>query len=188
LDTASNVKTSRPAGALAATELKEVELIHGLARWLTDLPASPPIPEGIEVRIVVRETDASEYYAFASWRWGVPEEYHDQLSVTLEEFRLGRPGAKEHGRQAWRDGRPVSKVGTYLAPGSAGIYGVATRPETRRLGLASILSLTALKSAETLGRDLAVLHSTPMAEPLYRSLGFETIADFRLFTSDEVHI
>jgi hypothetical protein len=54
--------------------------------------------------------------------------------------------------------------------------------------LASILSLAALKTAQALGRDLAVLHSTPMAEPLYRSLGFETIADFHLFASDEVHI
>jgi hypothetical protein len=109
LDTASNVKTSRPAGALAATELKEVELIHGLARWLTDLPASPPIPEGIEVRIVVRETDASEYYAFASWRWGVPEEYHDQLSVTLEEFRLGRPGRKSTGDKHGAMGGPFPR-------------------------------------------------------------------------------
>jgi hypothetical protein len=143
--------------------LKEVELLHGMARWLTDLPASPPIREGIEVRKVVEETDASkpprsklrgiisgqdliggcrpqtpaghsspqqagghpgelsEYYEFASWRWGVPEDYHDQLSATLAEFRLGSPGAKAHAWQAWRHGQPVAKVGLYLTARSAGI-------------------------------------------------------------------
>jgi ribosomal protein S18 acetylase RimI-like enzyme len=183
--------TSKPLDLperLRGRGLQEVELISGMARTLTDLAAPRPIPEGIEVRKVVEETDASEYYEFASWRWGVPEDYHNQLSATLAEFRLGRPGAKAHAWQAWRDGQPVAKVGLYLSTGSAGIYGVATRPAARRLGLASILSLTALKTAQTLGRDLAVLHSTPMAEPLYRSLGFETIAEFGLFASDEVHI
>ena len=58
----------------------------------------------------------------------------------------------------------------------------------RRLGLAGILTLIALKKARTLGKNLAVLHSTPMAENLYRSLGFETMAEFRLFASKEVHI
>ena len=90
--------------------------------------------------------------------------------------------------QAWRAGRPISKAGMYLATGSAGIYAVATRPEARRLGLASILTLTALKKAQTLGKNLVVLHSTPMAESLYQSLGFETIVQFRLFASEEVHI
>jgi predicted GNAT family acetyltransferase len=76
----------------------------------------------------------------------------------------------------------------YFATGSAGIYAVVTKPEARRLGLASILTLTALKKAQTLGKDIAVLHSTPMAESVYQSLGFKTVAEFRLFASEEVHI
>lgn len=72
------------------------------------------------------------------------------------------------------------RVGRYLA--------IVTKPEARRLGLASILTLTALKTARMLGKNFAVLHSTPMAENLCRSLGFETIVEFRLFASEEVHI
>ena len=183
--------TSRPPDLpqrLRERGLQEVELIPGMARGLADVPQPPPVPEGIDVRRVVEETDASEFYEFASWRWGVPDGYGEQLRATLAEFRLGRPGTRSHAWQAWRDGQPVAKVALYLGDRSAGIYGVATRPEARRLGLASILSLTALKEAQSLGSELAVLHSTPMAEPLYRSLGFETIAEFRLFASEEVHI
>ena len=112
----------------------------------------------------------------------------DQLRATLETFRIGKHGTNSYMWQAWRTGRPISKAGVYLGTGSAGIYAVATRPEARRLGLAGILTLIALKKARTLGKNLAVLHSTPMAVNLYRSLGFETIAEFRLFASKEVHI
>ena len=168
--------------------LQEVEIMPGMARSLTNPSELPPLPEGMEVRKVIEEGDASEYYTFASWRWGVPEEYNQQLSATLAKFRLGKPDAKAHAWQVWHEGRPVAKAGVYLTTGSAGVYGVATKPEARRLGLASILTLTALKSVQTLGKNLAVLHSSPMAESLYRLLGFEAIVNFRLFTSEEVHI
>ena len=137
---------------------------------------------------IIGEEDFAEYSDFVSWRWGVPEEYMGQLRATLANFQIGKPGSKSHMWQAWRAGRPISKAGMYLATGSAGIYAVATRPEARRLGLAGILTLTALKKAQKLGKTLAVLHSTPMAESLYQSFGFETIAEFRLFASEEVHI
>jgi predicted acetyltransferase len=90
--------------------------------------------------------------------------------------------------QAWLSGAPVAKAGMYLTRHSAGIYAVATRPEARRMGLARLLTLTALHKARDLGNQLAVLHSTPMAESLYHSLGFETIANFELFASDEVYV
>ena len=173
---------------LQARGLCEVEVMPGMARSLATLPASPPMPAGMELRKVVDEGDASEYYDFASWRWGVPKEPSEQLRDTLAEFRLGKPGTRTHAWQAWQGGRPIAKAGMYLAPGSAGIYGVATRPEARRLGPASILTLTALEEARSLGKNLAVLHSSPMAESLYRSLGFETVAGFRIFASEEVHI
>jgi ribosomal protein S18 acetylase RimI-like enzyme len=75
-----------------------------------------------------------------------------------------------------------------MGSGSAGIYGVVTRPEARHLGLARILTLTAVYAARRSGYRLAVLHSSPMAEGLYKSLGFETVASFRLFASEEAHI
>ena len=168
--------------------LREVELMPGMVRSLAELPESPPLPEGIEVHEIIGEKDSGEFSDFVSWRWGVPKEYMDQLRATLASFRIGKPGSKSHMWQAWRAGQPIAKAGMYLAAGSAGIYAVVTKPEARRLGLARILTLTALKKAQTLGKDFAVLHSTPMAESVYKSLGFKTVAEFRLFASEEVHI
>jgi GNAT superfamily N-acetyltransferase len=168
--------------------LCEIEVMPGMARSLADLPEVPPLPEGVTVRKVIEESDANEFSEFAAWRWGVPEEYRGQLGKIMEIFQFGKPGSKAHMWQAWRGGQPVAKAGMYLAPGSAGIYAVVTKPEARRLGLASILTLTALQAARKRGQTLAVLHSTPMAEGLYRSLGFKTVAEFRLFASVEAHI
>ncbi|MGD9091930.1 MAG: GNAT family N-acetyltransferase [Anaerolineales bacterium] len=173
---------------LRARKLQEVELIPGMVRSLKVLPEPPPLPKGIEVRKFMGESDAEEYYDFVSWRWGVPEKYHQQLTSTVAKFRFGEPGSKAHMWQAYRDDCPIAKAGMYLTAGSVGIYAVVTKPEARRMGLASILTLTALKAARELDKSLAVLHSTPMAESLYRSLGFETIAHFRLFASVERHI
>ena len=65
----------------------------------------------------------------------------------------------------------------------AGIYGVATRPEVRGLGFARHLTLAALHAARAAGATTAVLHSTPIAVPLYASLGFNRVADFSLHAS-----
>jgi GNAT superfamily N-acetyltransferase len=168
--------------------LREIELMPGMAKSLADLPEPPPLPNGIQVRKVAEQSDATEFFQFAAWRWGVPEEYRGQMGAVLAPFRFGQPGSKAHMWQAWREGQPVAKAGVYLASRSAGIYAVVTRPEARRLGLARILTLATLEFARAHGYKLAVLHSTPMAEGLYRSLGFEAMATFRIFASVEAHI
>jgi GNAT superfamily N-acetyltransferase len=168
--------------------LQDIELMPGMARGLADLPEPPPPPDGITVRKMMDEHDAQAFFQFATWRWGVPPTYQAQYEAVVADFHFGQPGSQAHMWQAWRAGRPIAKAGLFLATGSAGVYAVATRPEARRLGLASLLTLTALDYARRNGHTLAVLCSTPMAESLYRSLGFETRAEFRLFASVETHI
>jgi GNAT superfamily N-acetyltransferase len=183
--------SSRPtdlADRLERRGLSEIELVPGMVRGLDDLPEPPPLPKDIAVRKVAEQEDAGEFFQFAAWRWGVPEEHSGKMGNVMAAFRFGASGSKAHMWQAWRQGRPVAKAGMYLASGSAGIYAVVTRPEARRLGLARILTLAALEFARACGYKLAVLHSTPMAEGLYSSLGFETMARFRVFASVEAHI
>jgi GNAT superfamily N-acetyltransferase len=169
--------------------LKDVEPIYGMARSLASLPDLPALPSNIQVRKVADEHDANALIQFASWRWSIPEEHQPAYTkIVSQEFRFGMPGAKAHMWQAWREDQPIAKAALYLGSRSAGIYAVATRPEARRLGLASFLTVTALHYARDAGYHLAVLHSTPMAQKLYKSIGFTSIAEFRLFASDDVHI
>jgi ribosomal protein S18 acetylase RimI-like enzyme len=168
--------------------LSEIDVMPGMARSLAGLPRMPLIPEGIEIRKVLNPADASAFYQFAAWRWQTAEEHREHYAAIAEQFRLGEPDSRAHIWQAWRGGQPVAKAGMYMGSGSAGIYGVVTRPEARHLGLARILTLTAVYAARRSGYRLAVLHSSPMAEGLYKSLGFETVASFRLFASEDAHI
>lgn len=168
--------------------LRDVEPIYGMARSLVHLPEVPPLPSNIEVRKVSGEHDVAAFHQFAAWRWNIPEEHRQLYAAIVSQFRFGMPGSKAHMWQAWREGQPIAKAGMYLGSGSAGIYAVVTKPEARRLGLARILTLTALHMASESGYQLAVLHSTPMAEALYKSIGFSTLAEFRLFASEDVHV
>jgi GNAT superfamily N-acetyltransferase len=168
--------------------LQEAEVLPGMARSLANLPEPPPLLEGFSLRKVTDDGDASAFYDFAAWRWGVPEEYKDRLNGMMATFRFGQSGSKAHMWQVWRDGQPVAKAGMYLTARSTGIYAVVTRPEARRQGLARLLTLVILEEARRLGQQLAVLHSSPTAESLYQSLGFETVAKFRLFAFGEAHI
>ena len=176
------------ADRLQARGLQEVELIPGMVRTLEDLEPVPPLPEGVEIRQVRDDADAAALSQFAAWRWQIDDRYRAEYAAIVAGFRFGQPGSGAHMWQAWRGGEPVAKAGMYMSPVSAGIYAVATRPEARRMGLARALTLIALHYARDHGRRVAVLHSSAMAESLYRSMGFDPMAEFRLFASTEFHV
>lgn len=167
--------------------LKDVEPIYGMAKELSDLPEVPDLPAGIEIREAQSEHDVIAFNQFAAWRWSIPNEYRDTYVSLLTSFRLGKPGTNTHVWQAWYNDEPIAKLGLYLGSSSAGIHAVVTKTEARGLGLAKALTLTALHEAQLAGYKLAVLHSTPIAQPLYGKLGFETITEFNLFASEDVY-
>lgn len=168
--------------------LMYIESTPGMARELVGLPQPPPLPDDVEVREVIAEADLNEFNELAAWRWEVPVEHHRQLQAMLRYFRPGQPGSHTRFWLAWRDGVPISKVGSYYAERSVGIYAVATKPEARGLGIASVLTVKALKAAQEAGRELAVLHSSPPAEKLYERLGFIAVTKFHLYASEATTI
>jgi ribosomal protein S18 acetylase RimI-like enzyme len=168
--------------------LFEAEAFAGMGRSLKDLPEIPELPTGIKITEVNEKEGKQEFIEFATWRWSIPEKYHNDYRDMIAPFEFGRPGSKFSAWQAWMDGKPVSKVAVSRSKNSVGIYAVATKPEARRMGLAGILTLHALHQMRKEGYELAVLHSTPMAESLYASLGFEKIATFYIYAKTELHI
>jgi GNAT superfamily N-acetyltransferase len=162
--------------------LQEIEIAPCMGRSLENLPDMPPIPYGVEIREALGETDLIELYGLAAWRWGVPDEHRPQLRKMIEKFEIGERTSNTRFWLAWKDGVPISKIGMYNGSGSAGIYGVATKPEARGLGIASILMNVAMQAAKEMGHNLAVLDSSPLAEKLYQRLGFINVAPLRLYS------
>lgn len=79
------------------------------------------------------------------------------------------------------DGRPAAIAMTVVTRGVAGIYWVGTTEEARGRGLASALTATAVNTGFEMGAEIASLQASPMGEPVYRRLGFETIFNYSLF-------
>jgi len=183
--------SSRPSDLgerLRKRGLEEVEAMSGMAANLADLPEPPSAPEGFEIHEVDDETATSHLVEFVAWRWHVPAEARPHLNALNQVLCIGTPSAKVRCWMAWHEGVPVSKAILHCAAGAAGIYGVATKPEARGQGLASTLTLEALRAARQTGYHLGVLHSTPMAQKLYAMLGFHPVAPFRIFVSEAIHL
>jgi ribosomal protein S18 acetylase RimI-like enzyme len=150
----------------------ERELVRAMGRTLDDIEQPPPAPENVSVK---EETFDDE--GMVSWRYGLDTSTSPYLREIFAE-------SLERGARLWIariDGEPVSKVVMQIHNGVAGIYGVATIEKGRGLGLASILTHTALHAAKQAGAKRSILHSTPMAHSLYERMGYHDVANFELF-------
>lgn len=173
---------------LEARGLVEAEVCPGMVAPLDEVPPPDPFPEGV----VVEELGPSARADFAelvAWRYSLPDDASPVLLSIMAARHFGEPECPTKAWVARVDGRIVSKVAVHLAAGVAGLYGVATRAEARGLGLARNLTALAFSRARRLGYATGVLHSTPMAVGLYKGLGFQHVADFRLYsTPDALHL
>lgn len=169
------------AERLRARGLEEAETCAGMAINLNALPAEPRLPEGVAIREVNDAAEAGELLELVGWRWSVPPDALPKLAAVTSAFEVGVPGSPVRSWLAWRDGVAVAKALIHFAAGVAGLYGVATRPEARGIGLARYLTLHAFSAARDAGYATGVLHSTPMARGLYEKLGCRAYADFRIF-------
>jgi ribosomal protein S18 acetylase RimI-like enzyme len=70
------------------------------------------------------------------------------------------------------DDEPVATSSLLLHAGIAGVFGVATIPEGRRLGVGAAVTLAALRSARDRGYHVAMLVPSEMGLALYKRIGF----------------
>lgn len=176
--------TAEPAdlcSRLSARGLVEAEIVPGMVARLEDIADPAPLPDGIAVD-EVGSADVDAFVELIAWRYHLTGDAVSTLRTIVDGTRLGESDSPT---RAWiaRQGPVVlAKAALHVNAGVAGIYGVATRPEARRLGLARHLTAHALVAARTVGAKTSVLHSTPMAADLYRSMGFEQVTQFRLYS------
>lgn len=178
--------SARPADLGSRLErhgFEAVEQVTGMAMDLTVALAPPVVPPGVEIHEVTPANDLALFMEFVAARWHVPAAARPHLALIAHAFQIGAAGSPNRAWIAVRDGMAVGKVFTHDVGHVAGVYGMATRSASRGLGLGRALCVTALADARRRGRRLAVLHSSPMAVPLYRSVGFCDVGRFSLFAA-----
>lgn len=81
------------------------------------------------------------------------------------------------------DGRIVGTSALYTGTGQAGVYAVTTVPELRGRGIGRAMTVAALAEGRRAGRELGVLLSSPLGEPVYRRLGFREVGSAGFWSS-----
>jgi ribosomal protein S18 acetylase RimI-like enzyme len=170
--------------ALTSLGLVCADEVFGMFAEIAEIAAVPSAPDGVDV-IEMSADDSRPWMELVSWRYGLAEESSAYLRDVYRS-------AFERGTRGWValiDGQPVSKAVLHVEGDVAGIYGVATTPEGRGRGLATLLCATALEAARAAGASRTVLHSTPMARSLYRRMGYGDVATFEMWAApDTLHL
>lgn len=144
-----------------------------------DRPVPVDPPPGVKI-----ETDA----ALPKWVdvycacFGVPAAaVDDTLRVETERTDAG-PVVRF---AATVEGRLVGTALLLTTHDVAGVYVVTTTPEYRRRGIGTAITAAALETARERGYRVATLQASSLGEPVYRRMGFEKVAAYRMYRFPE---
>jgi ribosomal protein S18 acetylase RimI-like enzyme len=144
----------------------------GMAADLGKLKPGSAAPAGLSIRPVEDLPTLQEWARTFITGYELPGSLATVLFDLMAGLGLDLPLRHYLG---YLDGVPVTASTLFLGAGVAGIYNVATVPEARGHGLGSLLTLSPLQEAQTLGYRAGVLQSSEMGFPVYRRLGFEKV-------------
>jgi hypothetical protein len=135
----------------------------------------PPTLEGVTLRTVDDTAGLHDFIAVngeAYGTYGMPAEVLAELFDEPERV-IDDPCA--HIVVASRAGAPVATAMTYESDGVASLQWVGTVPSARTAGLGALVTIAATNVAFAHGASSCTLQASPMGEPLYLQLGYETI-------------
>lgn len=145
----------------------------GMAAQIEELPDVEPIGQ-VDVSLVVDDVGATALAAVDA------EAFEDPPEVAEGFYSLSAYGVPAVASfVAWEGEEPVGMAMSFLHLGAVGIFGVAVVARARRRGIGRALTLHAARAFP--GADLAWLHPTERARPLYEGLGFETVATWEVW-------
>jgi len=164
-------------------DLRDACLAAGLEPFGTPVPQMivlAPLPhhrgvDGVMLDPVEDDTGVADFVAVNSEAYatyGMPAEVLPDL---FDEAKVlaGDPAA--HIVVARRDGQPVATAMTFESDGVASLQWVGTVSSARGTGLGALVTTWATNLAFERGASSCTLQASPMGEPIYRALGYETI-------------
>jgi GNAT superfamily N-acetyltransferase len=163
------------ASVLAARGFETGSGTPGMTMALADLPRLNA-PRGTSIEEVDGDPDAlGDAAMIALTTNGLPPDAVDPYLEALEGLA---DRATIRTFLAKRDHAPLATSTLVSAAGVAGLYNVGTLPDARRTGLGRLVSIAALEAGRDAGFRVAVLQSSQLGEPVYRSIGFGERARF----------
>jgi len=165
--------------ALEAGGFHEIATTPGMVfRPGSRSPVDPPAE--LVVRAVESAADRDAYaevMADAYAVYGSPEESTQAFFSRMESVR----GPTTQAYLGWVDARAVSGATLYLSHGIGGVGWVGTRADAFGRGYGTALTWRVVDEGLRRGAALLNLQASPMGEPVYRRMGFETPTRYRMF-------
>lgn len=150
------------------------EITPGMACDLRALPGATHTARGLEVHAVGGEGELESFLAVATAAFASEPAVADAIRRWYRALVLARPDLVL-AHVARLNDRAVGGSIAFCGAGVVGLYGVATVPEARNLGVGRAVSLSALLWARDRGYRAGVLTSTDMGMPVYARLGFRRV-------------
>jgi GNAT superfamily N-acetyltransferase len=138
-------------------------------------PGGDPSPRG-EIRRVTDAAGVADLVRAAAEGFTMAEPI--MRSLVTPAF-LGVPGAALY--VGYLDGRPVSSGLGVRTGRCIGVYAIATVREARGRGFGRRMTERVVRDGAAEGCDVAVLQASDMGLPMYRRLGFRTVAEHLAF-------
>ncbi len=138
------------------------------------LPDPHPI-EGVTVRVIDDDAGVRDFItvnAEAYATYGMPAEV---LADLFDETARVLGDAAASIVVAHRGDEAVATAMAYESDGVASLQWVGTVPAARTAGLGALVTVAATNLAFAHGASSCSLQASPMGEPVYRSLGYETV-------------
>jgi ribosomal protein S18 acetylase RimI-like enzyme len=149
----------------------------GMARELTTWRAEPA-PDALEIVPVAGDWDG--YFGVFLPTFGLPEEHWPAMRTAYTALS-GDP--RVHNFVGRLDGAVVACSTLLLdEAGTAGVWNVATTEAVRGRGIGTAMTAAAMAAGAARGATDAILIATPLGEPVYRSMGFETVAEMPMWS------
>lgn len=152
--------------------------VPGMA--LVGAGTEPATPAGVDVRPVADARDVTAYRRVMLDAWsvyGVPEESTAARFASLD----GLAADDVQAFLAWRGGEPVAGAVLYPSDGVAGVGWVGTIGEAQGRGYGACVTWAVVAEGRRRGLAVASLQASPMGEPVYRRMGFETPTQYRVW-------
>lgn len=155
------------------------EPIDGMIARVAETDTARHAPDEVTIEEVT-PANLDLFLDLVCLRYAVSDEQRAVLTDVARAAGIAEPDSPTRSWIARRAETPLAKATLHATDECVGIFGVATRPEARGLGLGRAVTATAIEAAADDGHEIAVLHSTEMAVELYRSIGFHHAADFTM--------
>lgn len=152
--------------------------VPGMA--LAGAGAAPATPRDVVVRPVADARDAGAYRRVMLDAWsvyGVPAESIAARFAAPD----GLAGPDVQAFLAWRGSEPVAGAVLYPSDGVAGVGWVGTVGEAQGRGYGAAVTWAVVTEGRRRGLAVASLQASPMGEPVYRRMGFETPTHYRVW-------